>query len=298
MSLHVRVLFLGLALFFGGFSAKANPFLSGESAESSAPVLRAPTSAGPAISLQLDLREASVRAVRAFADDPSLGTLFLLLGSAFLYGVLHAAGPGHRKTVVFSLFLGRKAAVWEPLAAGFLAAGVHAATGIAIVLGLSVLRGAVARLSDTERLGIYFDASTFAIMGLLALVLLLLKLLRMKSGRGCKDGPRSEKRLYGMVALTSLVPCPGATMLLLFSMYADLLWLGAAGVLAMSVGMGTVISAAGYLAYGGRRGLFSRLKSREGLVGRISDALELFSYAIVLGFALFSLGPLFENMRL
>jgi ABC-type nickel/cobalt efflux system permease component RcnA len=88
-----------------------------------------------------------------------------------------------------------------------------------------------------------------------------------------------------------MVPCPGATMLLLFALYAGLPLLGAAGVIAMSLGMGVVISSAGYLAWFGREGLFSRLKSNERTIGIAADLLEMLSYTMVLGFSLYMAWP-------
>ena len=294
MAIIRRALALSALLAISVAAVPANPFLTGGEGQSAAPATRAPSSSGPAVGLQIELREAAAAAIRSFARDPSPRSLSLLLGAAFVYGILHAAGPGHRKTVVFSLFLGRRAAAWEPLAAGFLAAGVHAGTGIAIVLALSLLSGVVAGLGEAERIGAFLDVATFGAMAALAIALIAAKAFRMRRvGRSGSDEALAGKGLYGIVAVTSLVPCPGATMLLLFAMYADLLALGAAGVLAMSLGMGIVISAAGYLAYAGREGLFHRLKARQRLVGRIADSLEILSYLFVLVFALYALLPAF-----
>ena len=97
--------------------------------------------------------------MRDFGRKGSAASLLVLLGASFVYGILHAAGPGHRKTVVFSIFLGKKAAPWEPAALGFLSAGVHAATGMAIVLVLSAARGAVAGLGVPSA-SVHLDAAT------------------------------------------------------------------------------------------------------------------------------------------
>lgn len=64
-----------------------------------------------------------------------------------------------------------------------------------------------------------------------------------------------------------------------------------AGLAAMSIGMGIVISAAGYIAYAGRESLFSQIKARESVIGQVSDGLEVFSYLIVLGFSLYMAWP-------
>ena len=41
-------------------------------------------------------------------ENQSLSILIPILGLSFLYGLVHAAGPGHRKSIVFSFYLTRK----------------------------------------------------------------------------------------------------------------------------------------------------------------------------------------------
>ncbi len=276
--------------------AWGNPFLSGGKEDSAVPTVRSPASGGPLIDAQRGLRERTASALRAFREDRGAGPLLALLGSAFLYGVLHAAGPGHRKTVVFSLFLGRKASFWEPAAAGFLAAGVHAGAGVALVGALSALRGAVAGLGETERTGALLDGATFGLLALASLALAAGKVIRLVSRRRAPETAPRRGGLYGIVALSSLVPCPGAMMLLLFALYADAAAIGVAAVAALSLGMGVVISLAGYLAYAGREGLFARLKSGRGILQTVSDGLELLSYVLILGFSLYMAIPFYRAL--
>lgn len=288
----IRAVILATALALSAAPLQANPFMSADGDGAAlAPAIRTPGSQGPMVEAQRGLRERAAESIRLFADRPSGSALAALLGAALLYGVLHAAGPGHRKTIVFSLFLGREADPWEPLAAGFLAAGVHAGVGMALVGLLSALYGAIAGLGDTERVSAWLDASTFGLLILLSASLVALKLRAMAKGEGHAGKTGKSRGLYGIIATASLVPCPGATMMLLFALYAGLPWLGVAAVVAMSLGMGVVISAAGYLAYAGRTGLFRRLKDKESVIGAISDALEICSYLLVLGFSLYMAWP-------
>ncbi len=279
---------LALILAILAMPATANPFSSTEGTV--LPSTRTPGAQGPLLDIQRTMRERSAEALRAFSDHPSPGALIGLLLASLAYGMLHAAGPGHRKTVVFSLFLGKKARAWEPLAAGFLSAGVHAGAGIALVFVLSAIYGAIVGLSDTERIGGWMDAATFGVLILVSATLLGAKLLALFSGKGHHHATRTGS-VYGIIVASSMVPCPGATMLLLFALYAGLPVLGAIGVIAMSLGMGIVISAAGYLAWFGREGLFSRLKSHEHTVGIVADVLEAISYAMVLGFSIYMAWP-------
>jgi len=291
---NAKAAFLSLLLILPA-AVSANPFL-GSASEAPAPAVRAPSGSGPAalVALQIAFRDRAADFLSAFKKDPKASTIAAVLAIAFLYGLLHAAGPGHRKTVVFSLFVSRRAKPWEPLAAGFLAAFVHAAAGVAVVLGLGLLRGAVASLEDTSRTGAYLEAGTFLVLVVLALLLAARKLagiLRRRGGDGETERKEGRLGLYGVVMVTSVVPCPGAVMMLLFALYLGLTAAGVAGVLAMSTGMGIVISAAGYLAYFGRVGLFSRLKGRQRTIEIAADLMELGSYLLMLAFSLFMVWP-------
>ncbi|OHD81770.1 MAG: hypothetical protein A3J97_11340 [Spirochaetes bacterium RIFOXYC1_FULL_54_7] len=272
-------------------SLSANPFLAGNS-----PIVRQPSSGGVLPTFQMELRNNTAKAIQSFTQDPTLEGLLLLITATFLYGILHAAGPGHRKTVVFSLFLGRKARTWEPLLAGFLAAGVHGAAGLVIIAILSILRGTVAGLGQAEAVGAFMDAATFVVIGLLAVVLIIRKIVFLQKYSNTTGIPEQNRDLYSLVAIASIVPCPGAIMLLLFASYAGQLWLGILGVVSMSLGMGIVISLAGYLAFAGREGLFHRLKAKEQLIRNIASGFELLSYLLLFGISVYALLPLLHSL--
>lgn len=283
------VLFLTVAL-----PAFPNPFYGapeGEAPAPASPVVRP----GPFANAQDGQKRNLAASFERLGADSSPGSWAALLGAAFLYGVLHAAGPGHRKTVVFSLFLGRKARAWEPLAAGFLSAGIHAASGGAVLLIMSALRGVLASFVQTERLILWMDGLSLTALAALGLFLLAGALGRAIRGESHehRTGGRS---LYSMLALSSLVPCPGAVLVLIFAVYQGSLLAGLAAFLCMSLGMGIVISGAAYLAWFGRTGIFSSLKSRERGIARISAALEAASYALILGFAAVSGWPFVASL--
>ncbi len=329
-SKYIRVgLAAVLLAFLCAAPVAANPFLGGSGSAPAPVAVRG--GAGPFAALQLAFRDRAGAALTALKDDPAPEALLALLLGSFVYGLFHAAGPGHRKAVMFSLFLSRKARAWEPAAAGVLSAGVHAATGIAIIAVFSLARGAVASLAHVDGAGTYLEGFTFLALGLIAAFFALRTVADLASGRGHSHGGRDERvahghghgdagedrvahghghgdaaedrdhdpdgrRLYTIAALTSLVPCPGATMMLLFALYLDLAFLGILAVLAMSAGMAVVVSAAGYLAYFGREGIFLRLKASEKAVGFASGILELGSYLFLAAFSFLAAWPFLASL--
>lgn len=85
--------------------------------------------------------------------------VWLLLLVAFLYGVFHAAGPGHGKAVITSYVLASGDTVKRGVAISFAAAFVQAATAIIIVLAATVVIGATAAqitgITDWLEIGSY-----------------------------------------------------------------------------------------------------------------------------------------------
>jgi ABC-type nickel/cobalt efflux system permease component RcnA len=97
------------------------------------------------------------------------------------------------------------------------------------------------------------------------------------------------------LALTGFFPCPGAIMILIFTLTQNLLTQGIISVLFMSAGMALPISLAGYLAYLGKQGLFTALKKREKLLHRASVILEVSGYSFLLIFSLLMAQPFLRS---
>ncbi len=272
----------------------ANPFISTDEETQVIQPVRS-GSVGPTkglIDIQFGFREHMAEYLQRIKEEPGL-KLFLSLGlAAFVYGLLHGAGPGHRKTIIFSLFIGRDAKAWEPLAAGFLAAGVHAGVSLILILVFDlIIKGAVV-LTSTNQASIYLEGVTYMLLALFTLVLLI---RRFSLGHAHNERT-SSKGMYSMIIVSSLIPCPGATMLLLFSISLDILIPGIFGLICMSLGMGVVISLAGYLAYAGREGIFYRLKQDERTIARISVILEALTYLFIIIFSLYMAWPFIRSL--
>jgi len=271
-----------------------NPFLGGEE---EVPAVRPPAegTSGALADLQFEFREKTANVMSTLRDNPTPSMFIAFAAAAFLYGLLHGAGPGHRKTIVFSLFLGRSSRWFDPAAAGFLAAGIHAGTAMALIGIFYVARRGLSVSMAADRAGVYMQGITFLVLAVCSLYLLVRTWMKRKHGYQHVGRPGGS--LYSMLAVSSLIPCPGATMLLLFALSLDVPLLGVLGVLCMSLGMGVVISAAGYLSYAGREVLFYRLKAGQETIRKISVGLEVVSYLFILLFSLYMAWPFITAFR-
>ena len=288
------IIFIFLIFILTAVSVSADPFTSGSNGETLPAASRVSVIHIPKflINSQLVFREKAGDILSSLKNNPSVPVLLWFLFIVFIYGFLHGAGPGHRKTVVFSLFISRSAKSWEPFAAGFLSAGLHAGTSLILIIIFKVIKQTVASFTSSELLAFYLEGWTFIALGIFAMLLIIFKIIeKHRITLQSEAVVHSNKNIYGLLFVSSLFPCPGATMILLFALSEGLLTVGILGVVAMSLGMGTIISLVGYLAMTGRESLFRWFKNREDKVKSISDKLEVTSYILVALFALWMGSP-------
>ena len=88
--------------------------------------------------------------IRAAKADGSAA--YTLLGVSFLYGVFHAAGPGHGKAVISSYLVANNETWRRGIVLSFASAVLQAVTAIAIVAVAAALLGATAKaMGNTVR---------------------------------------------------------------------------------------------------------------------------------------------------
>ena len=103
------------------------------------PVARPGSLWGTILSAQQDVQNALSRALtRIRTSDPLAATAFLSLLS-FVYGVLHAVGPGHGKAVISSYVLANEQTMRRGILLSFLSAFAQALVAIAFVVVLRII---------------------------------------------------------------------------------------------------------------------------------------------------------------
>jgi nickel/cobalt transporter (NicO) family protein len=80
-------------------------------------------------SLQRDL----ATAVKRLKGEHALAGAVMLAAMSFIYGVVHAVGPGHGKTIISSYVVANEETVRRGVIISFIAAGLQALTAIALV---------------------------------------------------------------------------------------------------------------------------------------------------------------------
>lgn len=182
--------------------------------------------------------------------------LFPLLLLCFIYGLVHAAGPGHGKAVLASYLLSRSTSVPRALLLGNIIAILHGLSALALaipVLFAGRHMGA-ASLADFRSLRV---VSSAAILGL-GTIMFARNFRRASTVHEQLPAKGKGGKTFLPLALAvGLIPCQGAVILLLFAISARAAVLGIPMVVAMTAGMAVTLSALALLISLGRDRLTS-----------------------------------------
>ena len=216
--------------------------------------------------------------LKAVAENPTKAGGSLLAFS-FIYGVLHALGPGHGKIVITTWLATHpsklKSSIGLTLASSLLQGGVAIAL-VVIVLSLLQLPARQLHMSS-----FWLEKGSYALVGVLGLILCwrALKKLRVllqkpkfktftphhihdeNCGCGHQHLPTQEQLQNGddwrarlMIVLSmGMRPCSGAIMVLLFSKVIGVFGWGMLSALAMAAGTSLTISSLALLVHSFRQ---------------------------------------------
>jgi len=171
---------------------------------------------------------------------------YILLVS-FIYGLIHALGPGHGKMVIASYFLVKGAKTKEALKAGFLTSLVHTISALSVTLVLfTFFQNSITKYFQEINANMYKVSALFIIV--LALYLLYETIKdRDVEEQKVKENKVKDKNILSIAVSIGIVPCPGVMTIVLFAMILGYYYLGILSAIMMSIGMGITISLAAIL---------------------------------------------------
>ena len=177
--------------------------------------------------------------------------LFPLMVMAFIYGIVHAIGPGHGKSIISSWIIAQQRNLSTVIFVSGFAAAAHALSATLIVGGTYVLLGKFVTVS-TQKLNAYLQI----VAAILIIGIGLAMLIRLFHGRFSKnrsDLRQESPRLWGspfVVALSiGVVPCPVTSVVLIFCLTLGLIWQGLLLVLSFAAGMGVSLVTIAFLVW-------------------------------------------------
>ena len=211
---------------------------------------------------QRQLQQQLTQHLRTLSADGRTKAAIGLITASFLYGLLHAAGPGHGKAILSAYLMTQKEKVAHgvKLAAG--SAFCQGLVAIVLVYGLIYIAGFLPR--ETSEAIRWSERASFLLIGAIGCMLLWrafcgirarLFLLSSAHAHNCECGhahapdahqiahSRTFKSSLWVVLSIGLRPCTGAVLVLVFAKVTGIVWAGVLAVAAMS--LGTAIAVAG-----------------------------------------------------
>ncbi len=199
---------------------------------------------------------------------------FWLIAISFIYGILHAAGPGHGKVVISSYVLATDTQSRRGILLAFAAAFMQALTAVAMG-GVAVL------LFNLTSIGLSRSANALVVFSYVLLTLIGVWLVWTRAlgfGRQAlvpashRDTPAacdrcghshfvdphlvretlSFKDAWPIVIAVGIRPCTGALIVLAFAIAMGIFWAGVLATFAMAVGTATTVAILVCFAAGAR----------------------------------------------
>ena len=248
-------------------------------------------------------------ALRSLRDGPSSTAVWALMLLSFGYGVFHAAGPGHGKTVISGWILASEQQLRRGILISFVSSAIQAVSAITIVS--VVLLAAHAAGTAARSVAAFVESASYGLIALLGLYLVwqaLQPVVRPRfalsaglhphrghahgSDAGCGHAhlPAAQEldqrwtltKALSLSLAVGLRPCTGAIVALLFANAIGLYWAGVAATFVMALGTALTVSVIAMLAVLAKR-LALRLASRDDRwTGSLIFALRLAAGLIIL----------------
>jgi nickel/cobalt exporter len=259
---RIIALILGIIFIFSyaAFSTSAqNPFISekdegnAEAEKKVERMLKFPPFVRRAIakigSVQRDLNGRMSKLGREIREGTNRRAYVLLMFFAFFYGLIHAIGPGHGKTITFSYFLTEKRTFLKGVLFGMLIAFTQVIMALLVVLTIyfALQRAFLASFESFSKVIRLVSAGLIVGLGIWLFLSSLGYVPGFHSQRNPgKEGTKNLKFLPVALSI-GIVPCPGAVILILFTINLGILRTGVWLALIMALGMMVTISAVGIL---------------------------------------------------
>jgi len=217
--------------------------------------------------------------IRAINDDTGLTSSLVVLGIAFLYGLIHAIGPGHGKALVALYFTSNKSDYNKAFKMGYMISIIHALSALIFTFGIFFILKTMFRKNFNE-----FSEIAMQISAVMIIAVGLYLIYEAYTGRKQKEQniKKSSKSEMAVAFSAGVVPCPGVMTIVLFCVVLEQYTLGILSAIAMSIGMGLTISLAGIFS-------IALNKKAGGFLNEKGFMLEIVGGLLVLVLGLFLL---------
>ncbi len=221
---------------------------------------------------QYELNRYISSSIKSLSDESSLSTSLLILGIAFVYGLVHAAGPGHGKALVALYFTANKSDYKKAFKMGYLISVIHAFSALVFTFGIYFILKTMFRQNFNNFSVVAMQISAVMIIGVGCYLIYEGYISRKHKEKELEKSSKSE---LAVAFSAGIVPCPGVMTIVLFCVVLDQFTLGILAAIAMSVGMGLTISLAGIFSIALNKKSTGFLKDKSYILEMVGGVLVL-----------------------
>jgi nickel/cobalt transporter (NicO) family protein len=126
---------------------------------------------------QQTMQQELAQSVKQLKSGNAIAAALALAGLSFLYGVVHAVGPGHGKAIISSYVIANEETVKRGVMISFLAAAMQAVTAVLLVSVLLIALGATGL--QLNAWANQLESASYALIALVGLYLLATQLIKL-----------------------------------------------------------------------------------------------------------------------
>ena len=229
------------------------------------------------------------------------GVIWKFLTICLVYGMLHALGPGHGKSIVVGYFIARRGRWRQGVALGAGITVTHTMSAVLLLLILyAIFKATVFNAFETGRIGIE-NASYILVMltGVLLVVLGIKDFITQRKNHEDDEGSADAeehaslpptarwREIIGVAAVTGIVPCPAVALIVLFCLLNSMVALSLLGAFVICIGMTITNVAFGVAAVAFRKGIdkgsaHSRMATKIYTVATLAGGIIIFISGLLL----------------
>lgn len=191
-------------------------------------------------------------------NSSSLG-IFLLV--CFIYGIIHAIGPGHGKTIVASYFIARRGKLLQGVGLGTSITFIHTLSAVILLFILyGITQATLFPLFESSR--IHIEKASFALIALTGILLIAISIREISCGEHSENAPQNAnwKELLWLAFVTGIVPCPAVALVVFFCLLHGMPGIAILGAAAIGLGMAITNTGFGIVSILLRRGIDSGIQ--------------------------------------
>jgi nickel/cobalt transporter (NicO) family protein len=217
----------------------------------------------------------------------SLKPIISLILIAFIYGIIHAAGPGHGKVIALSYILSQRPKFMHGILFGNLIGLFHGLSGIFFVMIIKILlqKNISGNLDKVSNITQLISFSLILCLGFIIFIKSILKLIKTDKKTDYNKTKLVNPFVSGLAI--GIIPCPGVIMIMLFTISMDLTLLGIILGIAVSIGMSVTITSVVLIGMSGKATLLSLISQKNSRL-KIEYLIEA-----IAGFFIAALGFIF-----